>query len=376
MVKVPKYGPTPDVWSPTGEAANTGVKESSPVQMKQEVDAFPIKEEPNYDHEENSRKDTAAYSAHSSGGLKLVFKSSPAHATTPDYKPDSSLDTSDSKSEEVSFNTSGDSTNQKDETGNGLSTGAVPFQDYIDNNHLTGDVMQRLNSSGRTDQQIESAALSSTGDVSEEDAAVAGLLSVSGSADNDAQLFDTPFGTQESEFCSRQPELFSDSCSTNDAVMDGAYEVDSAISGIMDDTGILQMDSDPSVVPGDFDNSQQESRVDYDSATSDDDVQLIEPDNPMQLTSSRTHISSNNADIPETIGGLNTEMESAINSILSLNDGTESNDFADMDEYIASGGAATDDTTAMFPSMLNDNTTESTDDGQDDIEAAVQSILM
>ena len=366
--KVPKYAPTLGMLSPSQE---TGAINSPPViEIKDDVE---VKEEAISisDREGSGSSDASAYSAHSSGGLKLVFKSSPAHNLTPDYRPDSPQYASAVKSEEVILN---GGVNIKQEVDKELNTHAVPFQDYISNGNLAEDVVQGLNSSEGKDL----AAEFSRGDGSEDDAAVAGLLSVSVPADSDVHLFDTDFTPSEDEkFSSKHSELFADSCNTDETAVSDQCELDT-VHGIMDHETILEIDSDPDPETNryDTDNTEQDNADDYDKTVSDDDVQLVETENHIQLNTRNENSLPSTADLPETLGGLNTEMESAINSILSLNDTGESNDFADMDDFMNSDGPTTDDSDAMFSSMVNVSTRDTTEDGQDDIEAAVQSILM
>ena len=366
--KVPKYAPTLGMLSPSQE---TGATNSPPlIEIKDDIE---VKEETisRSDHERSGASDAAAYSAHSSGGLKLVFKSSPAHTLTSDYRPDSPQYASATKSEEVILN---GGVSIKQEVDNELNTSSVPFQDYITDSNLAGDVVQELSSSGGKGL----AADFSTGNGSEDDAAVAGLLSVSVTADSDVHLFDTDFTPSENEkFSSKHSELFTDPCNSDETVVSDQRELNT-VHDIVDHKTILEIDSDPDPETNqyDTDNTEQDDADDYDKAVSDDDVQLVETGNHMQLNTRNENSLPSTADLPETLGGLNTEMESAINSILSLNDTGESNDFGDMDDFMNSDGPTTDDSDAMFSSMVNVTTRDTTEDGQDDIEAAVQSILM
>ena len=349
----------------------TGATNSPPViEIKDDVE---VKEEAISisDCDGSGSSDAAAYSAHSSGGLKLVFKSSPAHNLTSDYRPESPQYASVVKSEDVVLN---GGVNIKQEVDKELNTHSMPFQDYISDGNLAEDVVQGLSSSEGKDL----AAEFSTGNASEDDAAVAGLLSVSVPADSDIHLFDTDFTSSENEkFSSKHSELFADSCNTDETAVSDQRELDT-VHNIMDHETILEIDSDPDSETNqyDTDNTEQDNADDFDKTGSDDDVQLVETENHIQLNTRNEKSLPSTADLPETLGGLNTEMESAINSILSLNDTGESNDFADMDDFMNSDGSAADDSDAMFSSMANVSTRDTTEDGQDDIEAAVQSILM
>ena len=344
--KVPKYAPTLGLLSPSQEPNSPPL-----IEIKEES------EEPQLTNEVNAEKsgstDNTPYSAHSSGKLKLVFKSSPAHAFTPEYKPESPQFIPSSSLEDT-LNGVQNLVPVKHETfeeDSKPNSNSVPFQDYISGSSLVNESVEDLGCPEDKGASMEFPAEN----VSEDDAAVAGLLSVADSTESDVHLFDADFPASENEkFGGKHAELFTDSCVEAGTPISDQSDMDEAVEEIIDQKGVLEIE-DSNDETSQFDTFNTDHDND-DTNASDDEEQLVKTENQIQLNNTRGENSlPGTADLPEALGGLNNEMESAINSILSLNDTGESDDFADMDDF-----------------MNRDAST----DGQDDIEAAVQSILM
>ncbi len=295
--KLPKYGPTPS---------------AEEVPIKQEVPD--VKTEPPVCAAQD------AYTAHSSGGLKMVFKSSPAHVPSSYAPSDVSYAAPNSEPGDL-VKVELDVDEVEDET-------PAPFQSYEsdEDDRATDEEFQTQHSTDTESQTPNSPAEARTTstpfDVSEDDAAVAGLLSdfrpVSES--DEVQVIEPDFDMTDSRVVSQAydsvEQSFEDS---QDVVARDQREVDTAVHGLMDDMGFSSTDS------ADFTSalSQEPHASDYDSLTREAEVD-------------QHSYTGHNVASADSFGGLNqlnTEMESAINSILSLNDSGEGNDFDDVNDF-------------------------------------------